>query len=80
MCAHVCKITEHLFMQAIVVFVYVFKLKAEILLFYRFLEAAENGDIGKNGVFTIEEASTKLGILNSKVIGSVVYMMYYRYQ
>lgn len=29
--------------------------------FLRFLEAAESGDIGKNGIFTIEEASTKLG-------------------
>ena len=27
----------------------------------RFLEAAESGEIGKNGIFTIEEASTKLG-------------------
>ena len=34
-----------------------------ILLSCRFLEAAENGDIGKNGIFTIEEASTKLGTL-----------------
>jgi len=28
----------------------------------RFLEAAESGEIGKNGIFTIEEAATKLGM------------------
>ena len=32
-------------------------------VFHRFLEAAESGEIGKNGIFTIEEAATKLGVL-----------------
>ena len=30
--------------------------------FSRFLEAAESGEIGKSGIFTIEEAATKLGM------------------
>lgn len=45
------------------------------LLISRFLEAAESGDIGKNGIFTIEEASTKLGTL-SKTIVSKEYFYY----
>ena len=32
-----------------------------VCIFTRFLEAAESGEIGKNGIFTIEEAATKLG-------------------